>query len=526
MANANDLHSAALALMAEMKKTSRESSAAETIKDYNERRKKATEDLKPVLVEMDARMKAGETFGGCDSMKVYCKTYKPKGMLGYARVRQILTGTSGNEGKRSSDWTGVKVGLGSRSVLDSSEPIDLTACGGSLTVAFIREREVKYTAKYDGQRSSLDYRENTPKKKNGHIDREADCTFTHSIKELHGEVEVEVWMEGATEKEIMAALIAKVKSTLRTMRLPYETAVEEINAWFKQHLADQKEAAQKRAEREAARKERNKKPPLRHLRHPNYDNAARRAYCDTRLSRKNTADKRHPVTCKKCIALQAAAPSTPPKTEHVLHAATKPQTVHARRDSKKARCSKDITKDMTVLDVADGLSARALCLIAEKVTCKNCQTSLGASARREAYYTEHPAERGWSWWFDNLHWRHADGRLMEKTPHKKEYTVYIKGVEHDSVVGVAQTYEEACAIVPRCDWMVGDSADDHCGRTDVQLVDDYDEKRYLCATHRKHAKVTETLHPAAQNLEKTMTAAASDGVNVPQQECPTDEEAL
>jgi hypothetical protein len=93
------LHQYATALMAHMKKTKDEGDAAETMKGYNERRKKLVAGFKPVLAEMDAAFNRGEHVGGCGGMKEYCKTYKPKGMVTYARVRQILTGVSGNEGK-------------------------------------------------------------------------------------------------------------------------------------------------------------------------------------------------------------------------------------------------------------------------------------------------------------------------------------------------------------------------------------------------------------------------------------------
>lgn len=93
------LHKKALALFASLQPTKREASAKRTVSGYNERRREDTEALRPVLTEMDERMKAGETFGGCGSMKEYCKTFKSEGCLTYARVRQIITGKSGNEGK-------------------------------------------------------------------------------------------------------------------------------------------------------------------------------------------------------------------------------------------------------------------------------------------------------------------------------------------------------------------------------------------------------------------------------------------
>jgi hypothetical protein len=99
MATAQQLHDAALKLMGKLERTQAESDAAETTKGYNERRKATVVEFKTVLAEMDAAFNRGERVGGCASMKDYCKTYKPQGMVTYARVRQILTGTSGNEGK-------------------------------------------------------------------------------------------------------------------------------------------------------------------------------------------------------------------------------------------------------------------------------------------------------------------------------------------------------------------------------------------------------------------------------------------
>lgn len=232
MANANDLHSAALALMAEMKKTSRESSAAETIKDYNERRKKATEDLKPVLVEMDARMKAGETFGGCDSMKVYCKTYKPEGMLGYARVRQILTGTSGNEGKvKSLDLTVTLSGF------------TVNAKKGFAWVSVEIEQEHKLTYKAAKYRDNGDY-SNTPADSNGEYE------WIHTIPDVRGHLSFTVENDdGAldTPEKLTAALYKKMVATLKSLRMWRDSLKQEFKEYVEEEVDWQKERKEVRS---------------------------------------------------------------------------------------------------------------------------------------------------------------------------------------------------------------------------------------------------------------------------------------
>lgn len=73
--------------------------AKTVIRGYNERRKAITAKMKPVLEKMQADFESGKKIGDCDSMKSYCAKYKQQGMLTYARCRQIITGTSGNETK-------------------------------------------------------------------------------------------------------------------------------------------------------------------------------------------------------------------------------------------------------------------------------------------------------------------------------------------------------------------------------------------------------------------------------------------
>jgi hypothetical protein len=104
--------------------------------------------------------------------------------------------------------------------------------------------------------------------------------------------------------------------------------------------------------------------------------------------------------------------------------------VHAvdPQNEKNTLCMKDTKKYPT----AEG----------DAVTCGNCRSHQDAVARWEAYLQEHPAERGWGMWSDEYHWRSKDGRKMEKTKRKKEYTVW----DDDGVIGVADSYEAGCAL--------------------------------------------------------------------------------
>jgi hypothetical protein len=96
-----DLHHQAMALFTKLRhaNTNNVSHARDVIYDYNEKRRAITAELKPIFAEMDTRMKNGEAVGGCTSLKDYCKAFREFGCVTYARVRQILTGTTGNEGK-------------------------------------------------------------------------------------------------------------------------------------------------------------------------------------------------------------------------------------------------------------------------------------------------------------------------------------------------------------------------------------------------------------------------------------------
>ena len=91
-----DLHAEAVRLMNQMKPEKPEIAAKETVAGYNKRRKETTAALKPVLVQIDDAFKRHETVGGWSSMKQWCEKV---GTLTYARVRQIITGKSGNEAK-------------------------------------------------------------------------------------------------------------------------------------------------------------------------------------------------------------------------------------------------------------------------------------------------------------------------------------------------------------------------------------------------------------------------------------------
>jgi hypothetical protein len=86
------LHQDALALFGKMQPYSAYKHAKKVVWNYNQIRKQQTAKLKPILIEMDKRMKDGESFGGCSSMKDYCKRYRNQGCLTYRRCRQIITG--------------------------------------------------------------------------------------------------------------------------------------------------------------------------------------------------------------------------------------------------------------------------------------------------------------------------------------------------------------------------------------------------------------------------------------------------
>jgi hypothetical protein len=92
------LHQRAMAIYVKLT-DSHIAKARRAIRDYNAARKEATFQLKPIFAAMQEKFEEGEKIEACSSMKEYCKVHKHFGCLTYARVRQILTDKSGNEGR-------------------------------------------------------------------------------------------------------------------------------------------------------------------------------------------------------------------------------------------------------------------------------------------------------------------------------------------------------------------------------------------------------------------------------------------
>lgn len=91
------LHERALRFFNEVRRTPKEAKAQEVVSHYVLRkREEIVNHVTPLLSEMQAAFEHGEVIGGAKSMKEYCKMYKHEGCLTYARVRQILTGTTGH----------------------------------------------------------------------------------------------------------------------------------------------------------------------------------------------------------------------------------------------------------------------------------------------------------------------------------------------------------------------------------------------------------------------------------------------
>jgi hypothetical protein len=112
-----DLHEKALKVFAVIKRTDKEQKAADTVFNYSQRRKEEIANhILPVLKDMDAAFNRGETIGGATSLKQWCKAYKSFGALTYARCRQILTGKSGNEGRKTRLRVDQVVMIGKREV--------------------------------------------------------------------------------------------------------------------------------------------------------------------------------------------------------------------------------------------------------------------------------------------------------------------------------------------------------------------------------------------------------------------------
>lgn len=136
---------------------------------------------------------------------------------------------------------------------------------GFATFTLNKECEVRYTATYNTARQSLDMRETTPKKKNKHIDTNAPCEYTHMVKEIAGKLTFEVYIEGATEKDVFKALVKKSRENLTALRLWDKSLANKMNETFEQNIKEREEneandrerrsrAAQKGAARRAKRR--------------------------------------------------------------------------------------------------------------------------------------------------------------------------------------------------------------------------------------------------------------------------------
>lgn len=234
------LHDTAVALMTQMRKTKDEGEAAETMKGYAERRKALVEKLKPVLTEIDVAFQRGEQVGGCDGMKEYCKTYKPKGMVTYSRVRQILTGTSGNEGKvKSLDQVGIHV-----------NNVEIGENDGTVHLEFGWCEDVRYTAKVKERRDSSDRTDNAiPLLEDDEFDPEATVEWLHALHHVSGSVSFSVYLPGADEKEILTALIKHTKYMLSAMRLSTDEVANKMKKSYREELERHEEKRQERSER-------------------------------------------------------------------------------------------------------------------------------------------------------------------------------------------------------------------------------------------------------------------------------------
>jgi hypothetical protein len=122
-----DLHKNALALFAKLKSTRK------SVQNYNDRRREMTASVKRILMEMDTRMKAGEKFAGYGNFKDYCRAYRSQGCFSYQRIRQIITGTTGNEArKKKSHPSTIKRGI--RGYINEQGDLQLTFDGVTYTV--------------------------------------------------------------------------------------------------------------------------------------------------------------------------------------------------------------------------------------------------------------------------------------------------------------------------------------------------------------------------------------------------------
>src|SRR5450631_89438 len=86
-----NLHDKALKLLTEMQANAPEKKAKGVVSDYNKRRKAATASLKPVLTDIEACFKRGESVGGQYTIKDWCGKI---GYITYRRFHQITTSES------------------------------------------------------------------------------------------------------------------------------------------------------------------------------------------------------------------------------------------------------------------------------------------------------------------------------------------------------------------------------------------------------------------------------------------------
>ena len=217
--------------------------------------------------------------------------------------------------------------------------------------------------------------------------------WLHKTKEIDGVVSFTVEDKTLTEKQVVGELLKKMKAGLKAMHLWDDKLVGDYKEYVKEH----------------------------------------NEYAEEQKESRSRSAKKAAETRKKKAPVKTATPAPKEKAFDKFKKAVEKATtrkVHAVDPNNKefTRCMKPTDKYPT----AEG----------DAVTCGLCQSSRDASARWEAYLQEHPEERGWRMWRDEYSWVNKDGRRMEKTKRKKEYTVS----DENGVIGAADSYEAGCAL--------------------------------------------------------------------------------
>ena len=210
---------------------------------YLERRKAATEIMRPLVAEVRAAFERGETVNGKTQWTDWCAWANPTCKHPARWFQMVLAPKKEKSVVRVLD--NMKISL---------RGLTLDAGEGLITVEFEKARIETYKGKINERRDSSDWSQ-TPAAKDGTID------WLHKTKEIDGVVSFTVEDKTLTEKQVVGELLKKMKAGLKAMHLWDDKLVGDYKEYVKEHneYAEEQKESRSRSAKKAA-ETRKKKP--------------------------------------------------------------------------------------------------------------------------------------------------------------------------------------------------------------------------------------------------------------------------